>query len=262
MLTNPVLASLLRSRSLQSNLFSSAPQSTVRLRPTQRISLQQRLLVSNSPKIKRTPLRPSWRIYSPHCFRNLRRASDKSTPSATRERVTEKAQGLSARFRELSRKYGWSAVGVYFGLSVLDFPFCFLAVQLVGPERIGEVEHAIVDGFWHLVAIAMPSMKPDGRVAVEEVEAEIREAGVPDGNGHKHKEAASTYMYFSRMLDVGADVINTGIWTQLLLAYGVHKSLIFFRIPLAAAVTPKVVKTLRGWGWNVGNRQPRTRSLR
>lgn len=43
-----------------------------------------------------------------------------------------------------------------------------------------------------------------------------------------------------------------GIWTQLALAYALHKSFIFLRVPLTAAVTPKVVKTLRSWGWNIG----------
>lgn len=45
-----------------------------------------------------------------------------------------------------------------------------------------------------------------------------------------------------------------GIWTQLALAYAVHKSFIFIRIPLTAAVTPKVVKVLRGWGWDIGKK--------
>jgi hypothetical protein len=45
---------------------------------------------------------------------------------------------------------------------------------------------------------------------------------------------------------------SLGILTQLALAYAVHKSLIFFRVPLAAAILPSVVKTLRRWGWNVG----------
>jgi hypothetical protein len=44
----------------------------------------------------------------------------------------------------------------------------------------------------------------------------------------------------------------TGIWTQLALAYAVHKSFIFIRVPLTAAILPKVVKTLRGWGYNIG----------
>jgi N-terminal acetyltransferase 2 len=43
-----------------------------------------------------------------------------------------------------------------------------------------------------------------------------------------------------------------GIYTQLALAYAVHKSFIFIRVPLTAAILPKVVKTLRGWGWQVG----------
>ena len=45
---------------------------------------------------------------------------------------------------------------------------------------------------------------------------------------------------------------NATLWTQLALAYAIHKSFIFVRVPLTVAITPKVVKTLRGWGWNIG----------
>ena len=48
-----------------------------------------------------------------------------------------------------------------------------------------------------------------------------------------------------------------GIWTQLALAYAIHKSFIFIRVPLTAALTPKVVRVLRGWGWNIGKRKPK-----
>ena len=48
---------------------------------------------------------------------------------------------------------------------------------------------------------------------------------------------------------------SLGIWTQLALAYAVHKSFIFIRVPLTAAVTPKVVRVLRGWGWDIGKRK-------
>jgi len=47
------------------------------------------------------------------------------------------------------------------------------------------------------------------------------------------------------------------IWTQLALAYAIHKSFIFIRVPLTAAVTPKVVKVLRSWGWDIGKRRPK-----
>ena len=128
--------------------------------------------------------------------RNLRRFADKPPPTAPQEHGSQQAQSVSGRFKELSRKYGWAAVGVYFGLSVLDFPFCFLAVRLVGPDRIGEAEHAIVDGFWNLVGLVVPSMKAENRlpVEVEAIEAEMREAGPTNGNGHNHKEEASTYI--------------------------------------------------------------------
>ncbi len=49
---------------------------------------------------------------------------------------------LSARLKKLSREYGWTAVGVYLSLSVLDFPFCFLLVRVVGTEKIGELARA------------------------------------------------------------------------------------------------------------------------
>lgn len=45
-----------------------------------------------------------------------------------------------------------------------------------------------------------------------------------------------------------------GLATQLALAYAIHKSFIFIRVPIAVAVTPKVVKVLRGWGWDIGKR--------
>lgn len=45
---------------------------------------------------------------------------------------------------------------------------------------------------------------------------------------------------------------NLGFWTKMALAYAIHKSFIFVRVPITAAITPKVVKTLRSWGWNIG----------
>ncbi|RDL39097.1 uncharacterized protein BP5553_03437 [Venustampulla echinocandica] len=47
---------------------------------------------------------------------------------------------------------------------------------------------------------------------------------------------------------------HASLATQLALAYAIHKSFIFIRVPLAAAITPKVVRVLRGWGWDIGKR--------
>ena len=60
------------------------------------------------------------------------------------------------------------------------------------------------------------------------------------------------------LVDVVWGVANVGdgigIWTELALAYAIHKSFIFIRVPLTAAVTPKVVKVMRGWGWDIGKK--------
>lgn len=76
---------------------------------------------------------------------------------------------LSQRLRKLSREYGWSALGVYLALSALDFPFCFLAVRVIGTERIGHLEHVVVSAFWKIV----PYPKPVGTATAEALPGEV-----------------------------------------------------------------------------------------
>ncbi|KAF8464079.1 hypothetical protein BDZ91DRAFT_660680 [Kalaharituber pfeilii] len=144
---------------------------------------------------------------------------------------------LSARLKQLSREYGYAALGVYLGLSLLDFPFCFLAVRYLGTERIGHLEErflAWLRGIKNRImgsepAVAVIGGDPQQGQTYGESELEIAEEKVK-------REGAS-------------------IWTELALAYAIHKSFIFVRVPLTAAVTPKVVKVLRGWGWDIGRKQ-------
>ena len=139
---------------------------------------------------------------------------------------------------------------MYLGLSALDFPFCFLAVRLLGTERIGRWEHAIVDGFWSIVSVPFPTLRPQPEPAgvepgdAAELEATRRE-GPPSSDAWDHGVAAAQAANESE---------QASIWTQLALAYAVHKSFIFIRVPLTAAVLPGVVRRLRSWGWNVGTR--------
>jgi hypothetical protein len=68
-----------------------------------------------------------------------RKSQSSSTSSSTADSksVPTESLSLSQRLKKLSREYGWAAVGVYLSLSVLDFPFCFLLVRIVGTDRIG-----------------------------------------------------------------------------------------------------------------------------
>ncbi|KUI62901.1 N-terminal acetyltransferase 2 [Cytospora mali] len=156
-------------------------------------------------------------------------------------------QSLSARLRKLSREYGWAAVGVYLGLSVLDFPFCFLLVRLVGTDRIAAVEHwfmghvkaMIPDGakeWWHEYSQAFRKAEKE-ELGSNDISDDMEKAswGVEEAEERNKQEAS--------------------LATQLALAYAIHKTFIFVRVPLTAAVTPKVVKVLRSWGWQIGKRK-------
>lgn len=52
----------------------------------------------------------------------------------------EESLSLTERLRKLFREYGRAAIGVYFLLSILDYPFFFMLVKAVGTERIGKLK--------------------------------------------------------------------------------------------------------------------------
>jgi len=151
--------------------------------------------------------------------------------------------------RKLSREYGWSALGVYLALSALDFPFCFAAVRLLGIERIGHYEHVIVDGMKDIFS----KVWSFGKCKSQDVDPSQVTMAALEGNGENGPYDHGVAEAEKRNAGAGAS-----IWTQVALAYAIHKSFIFIRVPLTAAVTPKVVRILRRWGWEIGRRRPKT----
>ncbi|EFX03623.1 peptide alpha-n-acetyltransferase [Grosmannia clavigera kw1407] len=152
---------------------------------------------------------------------------------------------LSARLKKLSREYGWAAVGVYFGLSLLDFPFCFLLVRTVGTDKIAEIEHVVVNYAKAVIPENVKEFWRNYKSNLKKVEKESGNAsGEEDTEGWGVEEAEERHKR------------SASLATQLALAYAIHKSFIFVRVPLTAAVTPKVVKIFRSWGWKIGKATP------
>ncbi|KAF3405003.1 hypothetical protein DPV78_001872 [Talaromyces pinophilus] len=202
---------------------------------SQQFSQSSRRLSQSRPSIRtRKPINPSQQPKQ-KCFSSSTSTNETAhhqSHSQQQQQTKQQAQSFSQRMKTLSREYGWSALGVYLALSALDFPFCFAAVRLFGVERIGYYEHVIVEEAKKLFYSVVPIERAT-------IEGETDAAGGGAEAGEK-------------LTDEGAS-----IWTQLAIAYAVHKSFIFFRVPLTAAVTPKVVKTLRSWGWNIGKKTPK-----
>ena len=121
---------------------------TVRQLPTQRL-WQQRARLSQLRQlrapVKQTINKPSPLRQVKTPFRSAPRRpfhssrARKSDGPAKEETKSDEALSLGQRLKKLSREYGWTAVGIYFALSVLDFPFCFLLVRTVGTERVGKL---------------------------------------------------------------------------------------------------------------------------
>ncbi|EPY51071.1 N alpha-acetylation like protein Nat2 [Schizosaccharomyces cryophilus OY26] len=113
---------------------------------------------------------------------------------------------LSQRVKDLTKKYGWWALGVYLGISAIDFGISFAFVRTLGTEKIGYIEQSVVGSlrrFFNWEPNEVPS---------------------PD--------EPQTY--------------HSSIWTEMVVAYGIHKALIVARLPITAAIVPPLVKRFRG----------------
>ncbi|KAI2466657.1 hypothetical protein F4781DRAFT_405002 [Annulohypoxylon bovei var. microspora] len=236
-------------RQVVSNVERAAWRRTFTLRPQQpRWISSSRIIPYAAPrptiantlsKSYKASLRSTRRSF--HRTSRLRDAKPPPKSSAAQE-----PQGISARLRKLSREYGWAALGVYLGLTVLDFPFCFLLVRSVGTERIGEIEHYVVSNISKVIPESVRDWWSEYREALKSAKQERNN----NGEVVEHDESADWGVEEAeRRNKAGAS-----LGTQLALAYAVHKSFIFLRVPLTAAITPKVVKVLRSWGWNIGKR--------
>lgn len=98
------------------------------------------------------------------CYRSFGRQAQPPVNPAK----AETSLSFSQRMRKLSREYGWSALGVYLFLSVLDFPLCFLAVRTLGAEKIGYWEHLAVEWFRKVLPWPLPQWRKSESSADEQ----------------------------------------------------------------------------------------------
>ena len=96
--------------------------------------------------------------------------------------------------------------GVYFGLSALDLPFCFLAVRGLGTDRVARWEHAIVGTVKDAIKAVMPDVGAKADDIVEQVETAVgspaaREGnvwGVPEADARNKEEACTSTIHIPR----------------------------------------------------------------
>jgi hypothetical protein len=86
---------------------------------------------------------------------------------------------------------------VYLGLSLIDFPLCFIAVRWLGTDRIGHYEEVLKNALWSVVRIVVPDAgkKPE-EAGIEETTAEAtaREGYVEAGRSVGHNGGSNACM--------------------------------------------------------------------
>lgn len=110
------------------------------------------------------------------------------------------------RFKQLGKEYGWVVTGVYFGLSALDLPFCFLAVRGLGTDRVARWEHAIVGTVKDAFKAILPDVGSKADEVVEQAETAVggpaaREGnvwGVPEAEARNKEEACTFQIHTPR----------------------------------------------------------------
>ncbi|POY73961.1 hypothetical protein BMF94_3004 [Rhodotorula taiwanensis] len=185
---------------------------------------------------------------------------------------------LTQKVKYLFRKYGWTTLVVYLGLSAVDFGLCFLVIYSVGADRVRHAEDWVLEKLhWRrrsedrldAGSAGSPREIRDGNYLQRTVEglshrAEARHAKHLKGaEAHPSPAAAEAIARGESTAEVarieresaqggGKSKYGT-IATTAVLAYAIHKTLFLpVRVGITVAITPKVVRMLQGWGWKVG----------
>jgi len=109
------------------------------------------------------------------------------------------------------KKYGWYALGMYIFFSTLDFSLTFAAINYLGADYAAQLTDSI--------KAALPSIF-HGHDAIDPSQPPSTNPG------------------------------REGLYAMLVLAYGIHKTLLLpFRVGMTAAFTPRFVRWLGKKGW-------------
>lgn len=143
------------------------------------------------PRVRCSHLPRQWP--SPLRNRFIRKSSSSGpNPNPTAQLGSPNGKpSLGQQLKRLFREYGWAGVGVYLLLSAADLPICLLIVRMVGTERVGAAEHAVlrwVKDAWHAVnPLSEREVEPQTMPAIEETSSDVMpaEAATKDGEASR-----------------------------------------------------------------------------
>ncbi|WFD42705.1 DUF1279 super [Malassezia psittaci] len=134
--------------------------------------------------------------------------------------------GFRQRLRDIMRRYGWWALGIYLAIGLVDLSIAMAAVHYYGGDRVQEIER-VVRGWVGL------SKKEEDEVLQQSSDADNTKPLIA-----VQKDSSDMQKLLAQLS------------TELVLAYGIHKTLLLPpRAAVTAAITPSVVRWFVRRGW-------------
>ncbi|KAF9437316.1 hypothetical protein BGZ76_001203 [Entomortierella beljakovae] len=194
------------------------------------------LSISSSKKIAYPSLKSAAYLpnstFTPHSRFTLvvRRAFASSSNPATTTTSTnvvapKKSSGMMDKIKDMIKKYGYTGVVVYLGISMIDLAATFVLVKALGMEKIELAQDWVIDHAG-------------------------RYFGYKKDPHHHHSHDGQDDLDKLDDEQVGA-IYNkaSGLWSVFVIAYGIHKLLVPFRVVATSMITPPLVKWLIKRGW-------------
>ncbi|KAF9109138.1 hypothetical protein BGX27_007962 [Mortierella sp. AM989] len=160
------------------------------------------------------------------------KSSSSATTQANSTTVTapaKKSSGMMDKIKDMVKKYGYTGVAVYLGISMIDLAATFVLVKALGMEKIEIAQDWVVD---HIGSYFGYKRNPS--------------------HHHAHNGDDKSAVDLDKVDDeqVGA-IYNkaSGLWSVFVIAYGIHKLLVPFRVVATSMITPPLVKWLVKRGW-------------
>ncbi|GMM56478.1 Nat2 protein [Maudiozyma humilis] len=160
----------------------------------------------------------------PPLKRSFTKSSQRFTETAGKE-VAQKAKPETG-IKKLMKTYGYSALVVYIGVTFISLPLCFFTVHSMGAEKI---------------SVYLNRGKQLFGYGEETDEAVIEKIKLKEKELEEQRKLGEHTKW--------QEFKQSTLLAEFLIAYGLHKSLVFVRIPVTAAVTPTMARVFKRWGW-------------
>ncbi|KAL6931171.1 hypothetical protein ACO0R3_002629 [Hanseniaspora guilliermondii] len=152
-------------------------------------------------------------------------------------KINSAAQKPATGIKGLIAKYGYTSLATYLLIGAVDFAICFGVLHSIGEEALylkyNDLKKSL--GFEYKDQVQIH----------EEFEHKRKIANEKREKAHADADAINRETsFYETVKTYSNEVVNNYLFKEILIAYGIHKSLIFIRLPITAAITPPIYKYL------------------